>query len=53
VQGKAPKEVHAILERKALGEHAPSYATVKIGRPILKVVIFPPVMRLVHDDTKH
>ena len=28
LQGKAPKEIHAILT-KTLGEHAPSYATVK------------------------
>jgi len=28
LQGKAPKEAHAIL-RKTFGEHAPSYATVK------------------------
>ena len=28
LQGKAPKEIHAIL-KEALGEHAPSYATVK------------------------
>ena len=28
LQGKAPKEVHAILT-ETLGEHAPSYATVK------------------------
>ena len=27
-QGKAPKKIHAIL-RETLGEHAPSYATVK------------------------
>ena len=27
-QGKAPKEMHAILT-ETLGEHAPSYATVK------------------------
>jgi transposase len=27
-QGKAPKEIHAIL-KETLGEHAPSYATVK------------------------
>jgi len=27
LQGKAPKEIHAILT-KTLGEHAPSYATV-------------------------
>jgi len=28
LQGKAPKEIHAILTQ-TLGEHAPSYATVK------------------------
>ena len=28
LQGKAPKEFHAIL-KETLGEHAPSYATVK------------------------
>jgi len=28
LQGKAPKEIHAILA-ETLGEHAPSYATVK------------------------
>ena len=28
LQGKAPKEIHAIL-RETLGEHTPSYATVK------------------------
>ena len=28
LQGKAPKEIHAILT-KTLGEHTPSYATVK------------------------
>ena len=28
LQGKAPKEIHAIL-RETLGEHAPSYTTVK------------------------
>jgi len=28
LQGKAPKEIHAILIG-TLGEHAPSYATVK------------------------
>jgi len=30
LQGKAPKEIHAILI-ETLGEHAPSYATVKNG----------------------
>jgi hypothetical protein len=28
LQGKAPKKIHAIL-KETLGEHAPSYATVK------------------------
>ena len=28
LQSKAPKEIHAIL-KETLGEHAPSYATVK------------------------
>ena len=28
LQGKAPEEIHAML-KEALGEHAPSYATVK------------------------
>jgi len=28
LQGKAPKEIHTIL-RETLGEHAPSYATIK------------------------
>ena len=28
LQGKAPKEIHAIL-RETLGEHAPSYVTVR------------------------
>jgi transposase len=27
-QGKAPKEIHAILQ-ETLGEHAPSYATIR------------------------
>jgi len=33
LQGKAPKEIHAILT-ETLGEHAPSYATVKLCGPI-------------------
>ena len=28
LQGKLPKEIHAVL-RETLGEHAPSYATIK------------------------
>jgi len=47
LQGKAPKEIHAILT-ETLGEHAPS----KTGWPSLNVVIFPPVMRIVLDDPK-
>jgi len=47
LQGKAPKEIHAILI-ETLGGHAPSYATVK--KKSLKVAIFPPVMRLVLED---
>ena len=52
LQGKAPKEIHAILT-KTLGEHAPSYATAKILVAQFKVVIFPPVMCLVLDEPKH
>ena len=51
LQGKTPKEIHAILT-ETLREHAPSYATVKTWWPSLNVVIFPPVMRLVLDDPK-
>ena len=51
LQGKALKEIHAILT-ETLGEHAPSYVTVKTGWYSLNVVIFPPVMRLVLDDQK-
>ena len=51
LQGKAPKEIHAIVT-KTLGGHAPSYATVKTRWPSLNVVIFPSVMRLVLDDPK-
>ena len=49
--GKAPKEIHAILE-ETLGEHTPSYATVKNWVARYKEMIFPPVMRLVLDDPK-
>ena len=51
LHGKVPKEIHAILT-ETLGEHAPSYATVKNWVAHLNVVIFPPVMRLVLDDPK-
>ena len=50
LQGKAPKEIHAILT-ETLGEHAPSYATFKKVAQF-KVVIFPPVLRLILDDPK-
>jgi len=46
LQGKLPKEIHAIL-KETLGEHAPSYATFNNW-----VVVFPPVMLLVLDDPK-
>jgi len=52
LQGKAPKEIHAILT-ETLGEHAPSYATVKnwvVRFNGLNVVIFPPVIRYVLDN---
>ena len=38
LQGKAPKEIHAILTEN------------RTGWSILNMVIFPPVMRLVLDD---
>ena len=50
LQGKAPKEIHAILT-ETLVEHASSYATVKNW--MAQVKRGPPVMRLVLDDTKH
>ena len=51
LQGKTPKEIHAILT-ETLGEHAPSYATVKNRVAQFKRGVFPPVMRLVLDDPK-
>jgi len=51
LQGKAPKEIHTILT-EILGEHAPSYATVKNWVTQYKLCDFPPVMRLVLDDQK-
>ena len=51
LQGKAPKEIHAILT-ESLGEHAPSYATVKNWVAYYNVVIFPPVLRLVLEYPK-
>jgi len=51
LQDKAPKEIHAVLT-ETLGEHAPSYSTVKNWVAQFQRVIFPPVMRLVLDDPK-
>jgi len=50
LQGKAPKEIHAVLT-ETLGENAPSYATW-VAQFKSGVVIFLPVMRLVLDDPK-
>jgi hypothetical protein len=51
LQGKMPKEVHAILTG-TLGEHAPWYATAKTELPKLNVVILQPLRQLVRDDQK-
>jgi len=51
LQGKALKEINAILT-ETLGEHAPSYATVKNWVAQFKRDDFSPVMRLVLDDSK-
>jgi hypothetical protein len=48
-QGKAPKEIHAILT-DTLGEYAPSYATVKNWVAQFKSRDFSPEMSLVLDD---
>jgi len=52
LQGKAPKEIHAIL-REIFGEYVPSYSTVKNWVAQFKRGEFPPVLRLVLDDSKH
>ena len=49
LQGKAPKEIYAILT-EILGKHD---ATVNNWVPRLNMLIFPPLMLLVLDDTKH
>ena len=51
LQGKAPKEIHAILT-ETLGEHAPSYATVKNWVAQFKRGDFFTFLRLVLDDPK-
>jgi len=48
---QAHEGIHAILI-ETLGEHAPSYATVKNWVVSLNVVMFPPAMRLVLDEPK-
>jgi len=51
LQGKAPKEIHAILT-ETLGNMHYRMPPSKTGWASLNVVIFPPVMRLVLDDPK-
>ena len=51
LQGKAPKEIRAILT-ETLGEHAPSYATIKNWVAQFKRGFFSPVLHLVLDDPK-
>jgi hypothetical protein len=52
LQGKAPKEIHAIL-KETLGEHAPLYATVKKTEwDSLNVVFFHLRCALKPDDSK-
>jgi len=51
LQGKAPKEIQAILTQ-TLGEHAPSYATVKNLVAQFKHGDFPRVIGLVLDNPK-
>ena len=50
MQGKAPK-IHAIMI-ETLWDHEPSYATVKNWVAQFTRGVFPPVMRLILDDTK-
>jgi hypothetical protein len=51
LQGNATEEIRAI-QVEALGEHGPSYATVKTGFPSLNMMILQPVTRLVQYDPK-
>ena len=51
LQGKLPKEIHAI-PKETLGEHAPSYTTLKNWVSHFKRGDFSCVMRLVLDDSK-
>jgi len=49
LQGKASKEIHAIL-KETLEENAPSYATVKNWVAQFKHGDFPHVLRLVLEE---
>jgi hypothetical protein len=49
LQGKAPKEIHAILT-EALGKYATSYASYKAGCSSSNVLIFTLTLRLVLED---
>ena len=51
LQGKAPKEIHAILA-ETLWERAPSYAIKNWVTQFKRDVFFPPVMHLVVEDPK-
>jgi len=51
LQGKAPKEIHAILI-ETLGKNVPSYVTVKNWVAQFKRGDFPPMTCLVLDDIK-
>ena len=51
LKSKAPKEIRTIL-KETLGEYAPSLPLSKIGWPNLNVVICPPVLYLILDDSK-
>ena len=51
LQGKAPKEIHAILT-ETLGNMHHLMPPSKTGWPGLNLVVFPPVMHLVLDHTK-
>jgi hypothetical protein len=52
LQDKAPKEIHDTLT-ETLREHAPSHGNVKTGWISLNNLIFPTVLCLDLDDTKH
>ena len=51
LQGKVPKEIHAILT-ETLGDMHHHMPPSKTGWPSLNVVIFLPLMRLVLEDPK-